>query len=154
MQELLHYLMYSQTALQLYPNQKDWDLLIPIYFGNRDGPFDRTELSTIAVQVKNTKQKNHMPPGKESTDLFGMKSPPIIHLLLDLGRKENSVTYRVERVSRKPNVHCIHATGANASTFGCLKSGERLEVACAELFQEIIQRSETKFEKAIGEVFS
>jgi hypothetical protein len=150
MQELLHYLMYSQTALQLCPNQKDWDLLIPIYFGNRDGPFNRTELSAIAVQVKNTKQKNHMPPGKESTDLFGMKSPPIIHLLLDLGRKENSVTYRVERVSRKPNVHCIHATGANASTFGCLKSGERLEAACAELFQEIIQRSETKLEKAIG----
>jgi hypothetical protein len=111
--------MYSQAALQLCPNQKDWDLLIPIYFGNRDEPFDSSKLSAMAVQVKNSKRGNLISTGMASIE-FPTKPLAIIYLLLDLGLKENRVNYQVERVKKKPIiVHCIHAIGYNASTFEC-----------------------------------
>ena len=49
--QLLHGLMYFQSELQLSPNQEVWDLLTPIYFGDRNKPFDKTELSPMVVQV-------------------------------------------------------------------------------------------------------
>jgi hypothetical protein len=141
MQKLLHYLMYSQAALQLCPNQKDWDLLIPIYFGDRDDSFDSSKLSAMVVQVKNSKRENRISTRTISTDFSGTNSQPIIYLLLDLGLEKNSFTYQVEFVENRPIVHCIHAIGHNASTFGCQKSGMGLEAACALLFKHWMPRS-------------
>src|SRR5947209_14972404 len=68
MKQLLHYLMYSQTALQLCPNQIFWDMLISIYFGDRHKRFNRTKLSAVLIQVKNSKCKNLVFIGKRCRD--------------------------------------------------------------------------------------
>lgn len=140
MKELLHSLMYSQKALQLHPNQRTWDLLLPIYSGDPSERFDRNMVSAIVVQVKNSKAKHQITIGSEYKAFFG-RGCPVIYLLLDLGVSDDQpeVTYQTEKISNGPTVHCIHAVGAKASTFGCLTSGENLEAACALLFQEISQ---------------
>jgi hypothetical protein len=140
MKELLHSLMYSQKALQLHPHQRTWDLLLPIYSGAPDKSFDRSKVSAIVVQVKNSKTKHQVVIGTEYKSFFG-SGCPVIYLLLDLGVKDSQpeVTYQMKKVPNGPDVHCIHAVGATGSTFGCLTSGEGLEASCASLFQEISQ---------------
>ena len=39
-QQLLLSLLYGQAALQLPGNQHTWDLLIPVYLGQSDKPFN------------------------------------------------------------------------------------------------------------------
>jgi hypothetical protein len=50
---LLVDLLRRSAALQLGPVQATYDILIPIYFGDQNGPFKPSECGFIVVQVKN-----------------------------------------------------------------------------------------------------
>jgi len=98
--QLLHMLLYEQAALQLAYNQETWDLLIPIYCGDIQKPFDESRLAAMVLQVKNRVGKTSLDVSKDRsnyTKIFG-KSMPVISILLDVGIQqaecEPSPSYR------------------------------------------------------------
>jgi hypothetical protein len=51
--DLCHDLLRRSAAMQLSPNNPTFDQLIPIYFGNDEGPFNPSECGVIVIQAKN-----------------------------------------------------------------------------------------------------
>ena len=140
--DLLHNLMRQQAALQLCPNQKHWDLLIPIYFGEPTAPFLPSDLSAVFVQVKNRHRATRLDI-KESDygELFGASDAsrnPVLCLYLDL---ESTPTDRerveVSQNEGQPWVFGIYSRGAKSTMFSCLNKISGMEDACREFFRAV-----------------
>ena len=54
--DLLHDLLRRSAGMQLPYNQLTYDIMIPIYFGNPDEPFQLSCYGVIQIQVKNKDQ--------------------------------------------------------------------------------------------------
>ena len=130
--ELLHGLVHSQAALQCAFRQSSWDLIVPIYLGDVDQPFNRSYLSAMFVQVKNRQRKSTLwvAPG----DYVAFNSVPIFCLLLDLGLDTGSVSPCQVDV---PHVYAVHASGATARTFRVLSQNSELARVFGDLLSEI-----------------
>jgi hypothetical protein len=117
--ELLHNLLFGQAALQLASNQKHWDLLIPIYLGKAGEDFDRTQVTGMLIQVKNSKNKNKLDVEMEHYQHMFDLGLPMITLLVDLGVKKS----RVERVpSFCEHIFAFRVSGVSMETYNCIAS--------------------------------
>src|SRR5438034_51346 len=86
--DLLHNLIRQQAALQPKFRQEDWDLLIPVYFGNMDQAFDPSRLSAILIQVTNRVKPSNLfaiVDFKKSSRFFRLTGDPILYILMDFG---------------------------------------------------------------------
>jgi hypothetical protein len=50
-------LLRSNAALQLFPNQKWWDILIPVYFGKPDLSLDFKQVGALLIQVNDVERR-------------------------------------------------------------------------------------------------
>lgn len=132
MQELLHNLIYSQCALQLSPVQPVWDLLVPVYYGEIDKPFDIRKLSAIFFQVKNRVSKSHLFLSESDYRPFFpeqaiMESQlPVLSILLDLGVGNVPVPMTLAHLDQ-PRVYGWHIQGSGQETFSCVSKGSRAQ---------------------------
>lgn len=117
--DLIHGLLQHQAALQLHDNQEIRDLLIPLYLGNPQTPFDRNSLGVLLVQVNDRKQE----ASRELADKVYNKlfpNMPILSLIVELGSKES----RVQILQGSGPKHCsikISGCGSN-STLASMKN--------------------------------
>lgn len=127
MQDLLHNLIRQQAALQLAVCQEDWDLLIPVYYGNMDQAFDCSRLSAILIQVKNRAKQTNISTAvlklKNYSKFFSYTKDPILYILMDLGTSKTDFEILSLAKSEDMQRHLfgIHTLGADMSTFPCLK---------------------------------
>ncbi|KAL3711853.1 hypothetical protein TMatcc_000546 [Talaromyces marneffei ATCC 18224] len=139
-QNLCYTLLRRSSALQLAPQQRTYDQLLPFYVGNPDEPFDTKKVGAILVQVKNRmtsssidlilKQCFQWPHANHLHKRFKernydslLKDNPdtkILFILLDFGIKPSTVEVKKSCVNR-PSVWAIHSKGHDADVFGCLK---------------------------------
>jgi hypothetical protein len=118
-QELLHRLMYSQAALRLCPSQSHWDLLIPIYLGERTESFDPKKVTAMLIQVKDSDRRNPFVVQKSQyKKLFNLENP-IITIQMDLGVEE-SIVQPTQSFSRK--VFAFTISGADRTTYNCVRT--------------------------------
>lgn len=115
--DLLHRLLYQQAALQLCATQKNWDLLIPMYFGDITTQFNPDAVGAILFQIKNCKSSSQLfVRATEYNTIFG-SSMPIVLFLLDLGVSESEVK-RLQ--SPQPNILAYHIRGLGETTYNCI----------------------------------
>ncbi|KAF8536755.1 hypothetical protein BDD12DRAFT_889429 [Trichophaea hybrida] len=88
MLDLLFSLIHEQTALQLRGGQTSWDLLVPIYMGDRAKRFDRTALTAILIQVKNQEKSVVLEDTKYDLS-WNQKAYPLIIFQMELGKPES-----------------------------------------------------------------
>jgi hypothetical protein len=145
MPELLQLLLRQQQALQLTSNEPDFDILLPIYFGDIEEEFDPSRTSAILISVKNRRLASHLPPAKTIHKLFSHTNDPVLAMLMDLGtRGKPAVDVQGEPkileggYVEERYVFNIHAEGAGVETYGCLQ-GLRLEAASKALLQQVLQ---------------
>jgi len=122
MSDLLHNLIRQQAALQLAFRQKDWDLLIPVYFGNMDQAFDPSRLSAILIQVKNRVQPSKLSAivdFKQYSRFFSHTRDPILYILMDFGTPKADCS--ATGWAKQHYIFGIHAIGADVGTFACLE---------------------------------
>lgn len=150
--ELLHDLLRRSAGMQLAHDQPTYDIMIPIYFGDPDEPFEVSCCGVIQVQVKNKEQATTpssifkepfkivhtgqpKPKAAKSKDsirnvsnfvLNDMKNP-VLFLLFDLGtsRKPKATSLLVEvscSSGTNPEVWAIHSRGHDETVFGCLRN--------------------------------
>ncbi|KAF8455533.1 hypothetical protein BGX38DRAFT_1140442 [Terfezia claveryi] len=116
MGELLHGLMFHQAALQMRFNGADWDLLIPIYIGDPQAPFNRDHLSAVLIQVKNrVTAKPWVVPEKNYTKL--LPHVPILAIIVELGAEKSDFK---QLQSKNDNIFLFKVVGNNHETYGIL----------------------------------
>jgi hypothetical protein len=91
--DLLHKLLRQQAALQLAYRQPVWDILIPVYFGDRYQDFDPARALAVLISVKNGTRPS---PFSLQSDMhhyadFVHTEDPILFILMDLGTTKNEV---------------------------------------------------------------
>jgi hypothetical protein len=119
MKALLHRLLLTQAALQLAPNQRTWDILIPVYLGDLNEPFDEEKGSAILIQVKNCNDPNQLKVEAENyNDILGLHTP-LITILLDLGLSDRKKTF-TSVDSYHETVFAFRVNGCNKNVYGCL----------------------------------
>lgn len=116
--DLLHQLLYNQAALQLAANQKVWDVLIPIYFGDLDEPFDDSKISVLLIQVKNKENGTLLSVDEDRAAYKRLfKDRMVISILVDLGLKR-------AKCARQPTYRqqtwAYRITGHQAATYPCI----------------------------------
>src|SRR5947209_1971537 len=149
MSDLLHNLLRQQAALQLAFTQPVWDILIPVYFGDRYKEFDPARASAVLISVKNRTRPS---PFSLQSDVrhyseFVHTEDPILFILMDLGTKKNEVVVsgrtkaqkappqsqkrgpkgeKAQSKARKIKQHLfgIHALGADANTYSPFQDSE------------------------------
>jgi hypothetical protein len=91
--DTLHRLLREQTSLQLATRLELWDLLLPIYLGDINSPFDRSRVTGLVVQVKNTDDPNSYKPVRAKYEKYLDLGPdtPLITLLVDLGQTKDEI---------------------------------------------------------------
>lgn len=116
--DLLYQLLYNQAALQLATNQKAWDVLIPIYFGDIDEPFGDSKISVLLIQGKNKENGTLLSVDEDKAayeQLF--KDRMVISILVDLGAKgakcARQPTYRQQ-------TWAYRITGHQSATYPCI----------------------------------
>ncbi|KAF8458608.1 hypothetical protein BGX38DRAFT_1138686 [Terfezia claveryi] len=136
--ELLHELLRQSAGLQLAFNQPAWDILVPLYFGQEEMPFDRNFVSALAIQVKNTGRKNKLNIGRSQLGYFQGLRQPILVVLMDLGVPPAPPQSFYPRAAsgEQPSCWGIHLQGSGSATWGFLDN-LRLGVACKELLGAI-----------------
>ena len=122
MLDFLHGLLMQQAAAQLKPGQDVLDLLIPVYRGDINAPFDPAQLAALAIQVKNRKGQSNFNTSKDTTrrEFFQEKLGmiPVIAIMLDLGHES-----RLYKSNVSPNTSCykthfsFHVAGNGPKTF-------------------------------------
>jgi hypothetical protein len=139
MPELLHLLLRQQQALQLSFTEPAFDLLIPVYFGNLDEDFDPAHVTAIVLSIKCRISASKLLLGSELSDMFAYSTNPVLCILMDLGLEKSHIDVAgVPKLPSKPYVFGIHAMGASAKTFRCLKSFDS-EYACEMLLKQVIE---------------
>jgi len=104
------------SRASITPNQKHWDLLLPVYPGNASEKFDCSKLTACLIQVKNTKRNNlYILQKNHYRQLFNLNNP-IIAIHADLGAKK-SKTSGVQPFSEK--VFGFIVSGASETTYKC-----------------------------------
>jgi hypothetical protein len=116
---MLHRLLREQAAPQLAPQQELWDLLIPIYLGDINAPFDRNRVTAMLVQVKNTDDPNPHKPDRTKYEKYLDLDPttPIITILLDLWQTRNKIK---RMATYDPNVFAIRVSGCGQGAYACI----------------------------------
>jgi hypothetical protein len=137
---VLHLLLRQQQALQLASTEPDFDILLPVYFGNIEKEFDPSRASAIVISVKNRGAASQFPLKNE---MFSHTKDPVLCILVDLGiRGEPAVDVQLlpkgPKGPSKQVVYGIHAVGAGVNTYGCLQ-GLGLEDACRALLEQVLQ---------------
>lgn len=137
-------------ALQLAPQQKTYDQLLPFYCGDLQGPFDIAKVGTILVQIK-YRQQTTSPTNVLNEDFFSPNATPksrphrrsfkhmivndpgarLLFILFDLGSERNSVEVTYSRAPN-PTLWAIHSKGHSEEDFGC--SSEMGVQQCVERF--------------------
>jgi hypothetical protein len=93
------------------------------YLGKAGEDFDRTEVTGMLIQVKNSKNKNAFNVEMEHYQHMFDLGLPMITLLVDLGVKK----YRVERVpSFCEHIFVFRVSGVSMETYNCIAS-DRME---------------------------
>ena len=142
MVELLHNLMFTQAALQLFSNQKTWDVLLPIYLGDPEQRFDRNLLTALMIQVG---QRNN--PYFITEQNYGMSFPvgtPVITLILDLGVDKAEIS---SIGSFREDVFGFKISGLGTEIYKCLEKSmvkplkSLLEVSTAVIQDEAARRN-------------
>jgi len=131
MLDLLSTLIREQTALQLRGGQTSWDLLIPVYMGDRAKKFDRTALTAILIQVKNQAKSVVLEDTKYDLS-WNQKAYPLIIFQMELGKPESKSNRGRRQVGFIPvqsqfeNVVYFKVVGRDTKVFSCLnKSSAR-----------------------------
>jgi len=145
--DLLHNLLRQQAALQLAFNQPVWDILIPVYFGDRNKEFDPTRTSAVLISVKNRITPS---PFSLESDLrhyakFAHTEDPILSILMDLGKTRDPEVVvsglpkaqksqplaqqpqqKAQPMAQKIKQHLfgIHALGADTNTYSSFEDSQ------------------------------
>ena len=110
--EFLHGLLMHQAAAQLKPGQPGLDLLVPIYCGNPKLPFDRANLGALAIQIKNSKDRNVWNLDSEKLQkimpYIFPDDMPVLAIMLELG---------VETTPRKSTIEATRSYRNNLFSF-------------------------------------
>jgi len=140
MSDVLHLLLRQQQALQLESIDPDFDILIPIYFGNVGEGFDPARASAVVISVKNQVAASQLSLGNYMYKLFSHTNDPILCILVDLGikGKPRVDVQGLPKKGSKQYLFGIHAEGAGVDTYGCLR-GHELEDATRALLQQVLQ---------------
>ncbi|RPA84583.1 hypothetical protein BJ508DRAFT_359610 [Ascobolus immersus RN42] len=86
MAHLVHRLLQRHAALQLKDTQSNWDLLIPLYFGEPEAKFDRKEMGVLVVQVKDrNNSKAWDVPDEVYENYFAQNNLRVISITFELG---------------------------------------------------------------------
>jgi len=152
---LCHDLLRRSAAMQLSWDQETYQLLIPVYYGTEDEPFNPSNCGVILVQVKNDQHATtpreifkdlvNVSPGTEF--VFNQMANPILLLLFDLGVVENSradaplVQVMHSESGLQPDLWAIHSRGHDHTIFGCLQHMDATDPS-EKLFASV-QMSET-----------
>jgi hypothetical protein len=149
--ERLCYILLRRCAvLQLAPQQKSYDHLLPFCNGDPDQPFDPTKVGAILVQVKNRKEMSTV-SSILSEDFFSVNGPSpykgtrrpwkrrnfqhvifnkprakLLFLLLDLGTDEVSVEVSYSKAIN-PRIWALHSKGNDEQIFGCINAMQASE---------------------------
>ena len=87
--DFLHGLLLHQAGAQLRPGQAGLDLLIPVYCGNPNEPFDKSKLGAIAIQMKDRDKKSqwHLDSKKLGDSLRAIipAGMPVLAIMLEMG---------------------------------------------------------------------
>ena len=128
MSDLLHGLMLQQAALQMKFNGQDWDLLIPVYLGDPEAPFDRSQLTAFLIQVKNriTTKPWVVPEGKY-TKLF--PKVPILAIIVEWGAGKADCQ---QLQSTYNEIFIFRVTGHGQETYDLLRENS-LELSMKQL---------------------
>lgn len=137
---LCYSLLRRTSALQLAPQQRKYDQLLPFYFGDLNKPFDLEKVGAILVQVKNRKKCSNITtilqesfePQHEYKLRYEYKrrscdpilsentETKVLFLLFDFGVDSSSVAVSSSRAT-EPTVWVIHSQGHNKEVFQCFK---------------------------------
>lgn len=145
---LLRDLFRRSAGMQLASGQPTYDILIPVYFGDPEKPFEMPQCGVIMIQVKNReeattpksifgesfidaqdnsasqeneqKQKSRPLRHTEYFILHDLKYP-ILFLLFDLGVEAKRVKpVQVSRsIEESPTIWVVHSRGHDERVFGC-----------------------------------
>ncbi|KAA8904877.1 hypothetical protein FN846DRAFT_907612 [Sphaerosporella brunnea] len=145
---LLVELLRSNAALQLCPNQKWWDILIPVYFGDPALPLDFKKVGALLIQAKNRIGQKSLKLGNQYKDFF-LPGALVICLQLEIGMKLQNLqvpSFQMrwpslkeengEQVPTGPFVMGVHARGHGPETFPFL-ANHGLAVPCELLVKEV-----------------
>jgi hypothetical protein len=165
-ERLCYILLRRCTVLQLAPQQKSYDHLLPFYDGDPDQPFDPTKVGAILVQVKNRKEKSTVslilsevffsvegPSPYEGTRqpwerrdfqhvIFDKPGVKLLFLLLDLGTDEVSVEVSYSKATN-PRIWAIHSKGNDEQIFGCIDAMQASEYVHA-FFRDVMPSSRAR----------
>jgi hypothetical protein len=146
--ELLRTLFRTHCGLQLCFNQPTWDLLIPIYFGELNEPYDKKLASALFIQVKNKENRELLSFASKDYINFFEPSKFIVLLQMELG-VEHTENYspiihttinKSGKASSGPWIFGFRTTGHRAATFPVL-TRNGLDNACSKLVKEIVPTS-------------
>jgi len=139
-------------VLQLAPQQKSYDHLLPFYAGDPNQPFDPTKVGAILVQVKNRKERStpssilkedffpvEGPQPREGTGqpwlrrnfqyiVFNTPGAKLLFLLLDLGTDEASIEVSYSKATN-PRIWAVHSKGNDEQIFGCIDAMDARDYA-------------------------
>ncbi|KAN0072488.1 hypothetical protein V8E54_009417 [Elaphomyces granulatus] len=140
-QHLCYSLLRRSAALQLAPQQRTYDQLLPFYCGDPKEPFDVSKVGAILIQVK-VQKRDVFPryhrrrdvlsdgagwclPGHSSTCEIPTYHYQRLQLLIlfDLGSEQNSVEVSYSKASN-PRIWAIHSKGHDDRVFACLNKME------------------------------
>jgi hypothetical protein len=143
MPDLLHGLMLHQAALQIKSNGEDWDLVIPLYLGDLDEPFNRSHLTAFLFRVKNriTPKPWIISESKYTGLLPGV---PILAVVVELGLKEPGCS---QLESSNDDIFLFKITGHGKSTYKFLDDPLELTM---KLLLGVKYDSATEFEMSIA----
>ena len=166
MSDLLHNLLQQQAVLQLAFFQPVWNILIPIYFDDRNNEFDPSRASPVLISVKN---RSWPSPFSLQSDMhhyaeFVHTEDPILFILMDLGTEKNEVVVsglpkaqkaqlqvqKPQKVGSKAKkaqstartikqyLFGIHALGADANTYSPFQDSQLWD-ASQKLLKQVMQ---------------
>jgi hypothetical protein len=147
--QLLHDLLRRSAGMQLAGNQPTYDIMIPIYFGDSDTPFNKSDCGLIMIQVKNkgeattlrsifgesfeeVKPDSKDQPVQKTADsdnkmtlVLKKLKHPVLFLLFDLGIVQEAGAraqpVQVALKDGKTPIWAIHSRGHDGGIFGCLQ---------------------------------
>lgn len=134
-ENVLMMLLLRNAALQLAPVQECWDLLLRIYIGDVNLPYDRSHLSAIFIQVKNRQLGPELVLGPEYNAYHHAKQLGIcIRMELSMEHGPSQVIMRLATPS-DPAVFGMAVKGCNLATYPFLGCHPDLLSRCNALLQ-------------------
>jgi len=137
MRGLLHTLLMTQAALQSCHDQEFWDLLIPVYFGPPDKPFNLDQVSALFIQVKNRKRTLSQKLTKEGWGRcfdWNEAKVPVLFLQLELEVKNPKQHFK-NIMSEFPEVHAGRVIGFSKENYRDPQGGDDSRYWIQQLLQ-------------------